>query len=123
MEDLLRTLSVYVATGVEIVAVVVIAYGSLEAVAGLAQVITGRRATHGARKAVWRQYGLWLLLGLEFELAADIIRSVISPSWLDIGQLGAIAVIRTFLNYFLEKDLDASATEPDAKTAPPHDGR
>ena len=44
MEDLLRTLSVYVATGVEIVAVLVIAYGSLEAVAGLAQVITGRRA-------------------------------------------------------------------------------
>jgi uncharacterized membrane protein len=52
---------------------------------------------------------MWLLLGLEFELAADIIRSVISPTWLDIGQLGAIAVIRTFLNYFLEKDLEESA--------------
>jgi Protein of unknown function (DUF1622) len=37
-----------------------------------------------------------LLLGLEFELAADIIASVISPTWQDIGQLGAIAVIRTF---------------------------
>jgi hypothetical protein len=49
---------------------------------------------------------MWLLLGLEFELAADIIGSVISPSWQDIGQLGAIAVIRTFLNYFLGKDLE-----------------
>jgi Protein of unknown function (DUF1622) len=49
---------------------------------------------------------MWLLLGLEFELAADIIGSVISPTWKDIGELGAIAVIRTFLNYFLEKDLD-----------------
>jgi uncharacterized membrane protein len=49
---------------------------------------------------------MWLLLGLEFELAADIIASVISPSWQDIGELGAIAVIRTFLNYFLEKDLE-----------------
>ena len=49
---------------------------------------------------------MWLLLGLEFELAADIIRSVISPTWKDIGELGAIAVIRTFLNYFLEKDLE-----------------
>ena len=56
----------------------------------------------------WRRFGVWLLLGLEFELAADIIRSVIAPSWTDIGQLGAIAVIRTFLNYFLEKDLEAS---------------
>ncbi len=55
---------------------------------------------------------MWPLIGLEFELAADIIGSVISPSWQDIGELGAIAVVRTFLNYFLEKDLDhAEASE------------
>ena len=36
----------------------------------------------------------------------DIIGSIVSPTWEDIGQLGAIAVIRTFLNYFLEQDLD-----------------
>lgn len=48
---------------------------------------------------------MWLILGLEFELAADIVRSAISPSWSDIGQLGAIAAIRTVLNYFLEKDI------------------
>jgi uncharacterized membrane protein len=40
---------------------------------------------------------------------------VISPEWGDIGQLGAIAVIRTFLNYFLEKDLE-KYREPDMKT-------
>jgi uncharacterized membrane protein len=51
---------------------------------------------------------MWLLLGLEFELAADIIASVVSPTWEDIGELGAIAVIRTFLNYFLEKDLEGA---------------
>jgi uncharacterized membrane protein len=49
---------------------------------------------------------MWLLLGLEFELAADIIGSVISQTWQDVGMLGAIAVIRTFMNYFLEKDLE-----------------
>ena len=48
------------------------------------------------------------LLALEFELAADIVRSVIAPTWKDIGELAAIAVIRTFLNYFLEKDLEAA---------------
>ena len=52
------------------------------------------------------QFGRWLVLGLEFALAADIVRTVISPSWNDIGQLAAITVIRTFLNYFLEKDLE-----------------
>ena len=65
-----------------------------------------RTATHGQRKEIWRRFGVWLLLGLEFELAADIIGSVISPSWKDIGELGAIAAIRTILNYFLEKDLE-----------------
>jgi uncharacterized membrane protein len=52
---------------------------------------------------------VWLLLGLEFELAADIVRSVITPTWTDIGQLAAIAIIRTFLNYFLEKDVEKFA--------------
>jgi uncharacterized membrane protein len=64
---------------------------------------------HGERKAIWRGYGVWLLLGLEFELAADIVGSVVSPTWQQIGQLGAIAVIRTFLNYFLGMDLERSA--------------
>ena len=69
--------------------------------------------SHGARKAIWRRFGVWLLLGLEFELAADIVGSVFSPTWQEVGKLGAIAVIRTFLNYFLEKDLDeAEASRP-----------
>jgi uncharacterized membrane protein len=38
-----------------------------------------------------------------------VVRSVISPSWEQIGELGAIAVIRTFLNYFLERDLEKYA--------------
>jgi uncharacterized membrane protein len=55
---------------------------------------------------VWVRFGVWLLLSLEFQLGADIIRTAISPTWTQIGQLGAIAVIRTFLNHFLEKDLE-----------------
>jgi hypothetical protein len=43
--------------------------------------------------------------GLQFALAGDIVRTAISPTWEEIGQLAAIAAIRTFLNYFLEKDL------------------
>jgi uncharacterized membrane protein len=108
MEELLQRLSSGVALAVEAAAVLIITVGSIEAFVGLFRVGFGVRATHGARKRVWRRFGVWLLLGLEFELAADIIRSVISPTWIDIGQLGAIAVIRTFLNYFLEKDLEAS---------------
>ena len=60
----------------------------------------------GLRRDVWRQFGVWLLLGLEFALAADIVRTAITPTWTEIGQLAAIAAIRTFLNYFLELDIE-----------------
>ena len=83
-------------------------YGSVEAFIKLLRVVARQDISHGARKAIWRNYGVWLLLGLEFALAADIIGSVVSPTWQDIGELGAIAVIRTFLNYFLEKDLESA---------------
>ena len=57
------------------------------------------------RRQVFLRFGVWLLLGLQFELAADIVRSAISPTWSEIGQLAAIAAIRTVLNYFLERDI------------------
>jgi uncharacterized membrane protein len=106
MEDLFRGLAASVALGIEIAAVLVVAFGSVEAFNGTVRTLWPGATSHGRKKEVWRRFGTWLLLGLEFELAADIVRSVIAPTWVDIGQLGAIAVIRTFLNYFLEKDLE-----------------
>ena len=97
---------------IEAAAVIVVFYGSVEAFLKIVWIGVTPGTTHGERKAIWQRFGMWLLLGLEFELAADIIRSIISPTWQDIGELGAIAVIRTFLNYFLEKDLETSETEP-----------
>ncbi|WP_188968293.1 DUF1622 domain-containing protein [Deinococcus aerolatus] len=54
------------------------------------------------------QLGRWLAIALEFLLAADILLTAIAPTWEDIGKLGAIALIRTALNYFLEREIDAS---------------
>jgi uncharacterized membrane protein len=111
-----------VARLIEAIAVLVVAFGSLEAFVKLLPVMARPRVGHGQRKAIWRRYGTWLLLGLEFELAADIVGSVISPTWMDIGELGAIAVIRTFLNYFLEKDLE-SAGSPEERRGEAADAR
>ena len=58
------------------------------------------------RRILWMDYGRWLVAALTFQLAADIVESAIAPTWEAIGQLGAVAVIRTFLNYFLERDMD-----------------
>jgi uncharacterized membrane protein len=48
--------------------------------------------------------GMFLALGLEFLLAADILRTAVAPTWEEIGQLAAIAAIRTGLNYFLGRE-------------------
>ena len=47
----------------------------------------------------------FLALGLEFQLGADILTTAVAPSWDQIGKLGAIAVIRTALNYFLGREM------------------
>lgn len=51
------------------------------------------------------KFGGWLALALEFLLAADIIQTTASPTYEHLIELGAIAIIRTFLNYFLSKEL------------------
>ncbi len=50
--------------------------------------------------------GRWLALALELALAADILRTVMIPTWDEIGKLGAIVVLRTVLNYFLEREIE-----------------
>ena len=58
-------------------------------------------------------FGGWLVVALEFQLAADIVGTTISPTPAHLIELGAIALIRTFLNYFLNKEL----TEQREKTS------
>jgi len=105
MEGLLRQFAGTAALLIEGIAVVLIAYGAAEAFVNSFRHVFRPLPGSGWRKALFVRFGIWLLLGLQFALAADIVRSVISPSWNDIGQLAAIAAIRTFLNYFLERDL------------------
>ena len=106
MEEVFSGFAGSIALAIEVVAVLVIAFGAAEATVRLVGRLLRRANVVGQRKDVWLRFAVWLILGLEFELAADVIRTVIAPSWEELAQLGAIAVIRTFLNYFLEKDLE-----------------
>ena len=60
----------------------------------------------------------YLSVALEFQLAADILSTAIAPSWDQIGKLAAIAVIRTGLNYFLEREVNAHQA-PEVEGVPP----
>jgi uncharacterized membrane protein len=90
---------------IDAMALVVIVFGTVEAfVTGLRLMIT--RSANGAEKReVWLRYGRALVAGLTFQLAADIIETSITTDWEAVGRIAAIAVIRTFLNYFLEREL------------------
>jgi uncharacterized membrane protein len=50
--------------------------------------------------------GRYLALGLEFQLGADILSTAVAPTLDDVILLGAIATIRTVLNYFLSQELE-----------------
>jgi uncharacterized membrane protein len=115
MEEVFKQAAGYIALGVEASAAIIIAYGAAQALYGAFRAVIEKRSQVGQRKDVWLNFGVWLLLGLEFELGADIVRTAISPTWTDIGQLAAIGVIRTFLNFFLEKDLEKYESQ-DAET-------
>ncbi len=104
MEEFFKRVAGHISFGMEVIAALIIAYGAADAVIGLLR--PARLRPYGGKKLVWQRFGMWLILGLEFMLAADIVRTAISPTWEQIGQLAAIAIIRTFLNYFLEKDIE-----------------
>lgn len=58
----------------------------------------------------------YLALALEFQLGADILSTAIAPSWDQIGKLGAIAIIRTALNYFLSLEMKQERAVSRAET-------
>jgi uncharacterized membrane protein len=55
-------------------------------------------------------------LALEFDLAADILRTAVAPTWNDIGQLAAIVVLRTALSFFLRLKIEKAR---ESSTPPP----
>lgn len=85
-------------------ALVVVVFGTAEAAIGVVRAVfsspSGRK-----RREIWLHYARWLVAALTFQLAADIIETSIGTGWQDIARLGAVALVRTFLNYFLERDL------------------
>lgn len=67
--------------------------------------ISKRKDAVQLNEAIRIKLGSYLVLALEFFIAGDIVKTIITPSWESLGILGAIVVIRTILSYFLTKDL------------------
>ena len=89
--------------GVETVGATIIALGILSAGWLLLKALARRQTADFT--AIRLTLARYLALALEFQLGADIMSTAIAPSWEQIGKLGAIAVIRTALNYFLSREM------------------
>ena len=109
MREWLVLASSYAIALIDAMALIVIFIGTVEAFFGGVRTMLSSPAGHEQRD-VWLRYARWLVAGLTFQLAADIIETSIAPAWDDIGRVAAIAVIRTALNYFLERDLEDART-------------
>jgi uncharacterized membrane protein len=96
-----------VARGVEVVGIATLVLGLVVALIQASRVLIGGRDAEDAYRVVRTVFGRSILLGLEFLVAADIIRTVaVEPSLENVGVLGLIVLIRTFLSFSLEVEID-----------------
>ncbi|MCP4381379.1 MAG: DUF1622 domain-containing protein [Hyphomicrobiales bacterium] len=97
----METFASWVKIGFEAASIVVVAAGGI-----VLLVVFVRGASSGDWISKLRPtLSPYLLLALELQLASDIVGTAIAPTLEQIGKLAAIAVIRTFLNYFLEAEV------------------
>jgi uncharacterized membrane protein len=101
--------------GVETIGALIIALGILAAGALFVAALWRRRTADFT--AIRLALARYLALALEFQLGADILSTAIAPSWEQIGKLGAIAVIRTALNFFLSREMREEKGQGDAEQA------
>ena len=117
MELLFKSFAEIVELACELGSVLCIVAGILASIVKTAKWMGRGFRSLEAKKDSWVSFAIWIMLALEFALAADIVGTAIAPTWDQIGQLAAIAVIRTVLNFFLAKDLESFARPEDKKAA------
>jgi uncharacterized membrane protein len=105
LENQFKEIAGFIALAIEAGAVLIVAFGAMQALSGLASAVFARAANEMAGREIWLKFATWILLALEFALAADLVRTAVAPTWDDIAKLAVIATIRTMLNYFLAKDI------------------
>ncbi len=107
LESLLESVVITTSFVLEAISVLCVVAGLLKT----AQLAIGLNRQRRGREFPFNQvrlkFGLWLALALEFQLGADILSTTVAPTSQDLIRLALIAIIRTFLNYFLGKEMEA----------------
>ena len=120
MEEVMTSMVSWLRLAIETVSIILVSAGAALAVFLLVRSLLTPKVV--SFNQVRLTFGRALVLGLEFQLAADILGTAVSPSWDHLGKLGAIAVIRTFLNFFLTRELKEEEQELQTAAAS-HEGK
>jgi uncharacterized membrane protein len=104
MEEIAKNITIFISHTLEIIAATIIAAALLKLMFTFFQSFLKTRNGLSAMQARVT-FGSAVSVSLELLLGADVLATAVAPSWDDIGKLAAIAVLRTALNYFLEKEL------------------
>ena len=115
MENALRTAISYIIPVIEACGTLVIVLEVLRTIVKYLVSFFGRES---ARMAPLRiRLGQAMVMGLEFQVAADILRTATAPTWNDILLLAALIALRTVLNFFLEQELRTLSTDESEENA------
>lgn len=110
-EELLRDSVDLLVRLVEAAGAIIIFLGALLAIVQFLRVLPSRSPERFT--PVRLTLGRFLALGLEFQLASDILRTAIAPSFEELGKLAAVAAIRTALNFFLAREIREESRQVD----------
>lgn len=106
LEPWLKLAAGYLGSGAEIAAALVIGAAVLRGVAAyVRQLFSGSNSQPDSVESIRLRLGRTLALALEFTIASDILRTAVAPTRQDIMNLAAIVLLRTLLNFFLEREI------------------
>lgn len=106
MEAIIRHITLIVSYAAEALAAVIIGVAVVQVLLS-GPFFFSRKQPVLLKEKVRVQFGSSVAVALELLLGADVLATAVAPNWNDIGQLAAIAIIRTALNYFLGVELKA----------------
>lgn len=103
MIDLINSIGIYVAHIIGAICIFILIYGLSRAVYLLCAQLIHKKLRFDTIRL---EFSLYLLLGLEFLVARDIITSIIHETWDELGKLAAIIALRIILSYFISKEVE-----------------
>jgi len=116
MHEIVNTIAQYAAYFLETVATFIIVAGSIRALVPYVGHCLQAKECFAEFRATRLRLGHSLSLGLEFLIGADILKSAVSPTWQDLGQLAAIVAIRSVINFLLIWELRETEIDPQKET-------